>query len=140
MTKVPVRPRPHYIKSSKSRLVVFEHPSTLRTVDQSTPERFEVIDPIHLSILVQLEAVDGVETQLSCLAGGGGREQTSARRRERYVPSCSLNIIIYGLADLEDGIGRFLSQHQMYLQDPIGCEQRLSYRNPISSNLMVRIL
>ena len=130
LTNISVRPRTHYIKSSKSRAVVFEHPATLRTIDQSAQERFEVIDLTHLSILEQLEAVDGVETQLFCLAGGGGREHTPARRRGKYVPSCSLNIIIYGPADLEDGIGQFLAQHQMYLQDPIGCERRVPYKNP----------
>lgn len=130
LTNMPVRPRTNYIESSKSRAVIFEHPETLRTVDGHVKEGFKLINPTHLSILEQLEAAIEVETQLYCLGRAAGREQTTAQRRQRYVPSWSLNIILYGPPTLEDGIGQFLSQHKMYLQDPIGCERRVPYKNP----------
>jgi len=41
-----------------------------------------------------------------------------------------LNIIIYGPPALEEPIGDYLSKRQMYLQDPLGCDQCVSYRNP----------
>ncbi|KAH6714003.1 SNF2 family N-terminal domain-containing protein [Leptodontidium sp. MPI-SDFR-AT-0119] len=95
-------------------------------------EQFEITNPVHVSILEQLEAVHEVGTQLYCQATEGGIPQTSSRRRQRNVPPWSLNVILYGPPSLEveDGIGQFLSQHQMYLQDPIGCERRVPYRNP----------
>jgi SWI/SNF-related matrix-associated actin-dependent regulator of chromatin subfamily A3 len=41
-----------------------------------------------------------------------------------------LNIIIFGPEELEEKIGAYLSKHKMYLQDPIGCDRRVVYRNP----------
>ena len=37
---------------------------------------------------------------------------------------------------VEDVVGRYLSKHRMYLQDPVDCERNVLYRNPhiISTN------
>lgn len=75
-----------------------------------------------------------VQTQLYCHSKlefpseRGVRRET--RRRGQPLQSWFLNVIIFGPAGLEDKIGAYLERHKMYLQDPIGCERCVPYRNP----------
>ncbi|KAH9219297.1 SNF2 family N-terminal domain-containing protein [Leptodontidium sp. 2 PMI_412] len=130
LTNIPVKAGAKYIESRKSKPVVLEHSNILQTIHSDTQERFEITNLIHVSILEQLDAVDVVELQLYCQARQGAVQHTKGRRGQRNVPAWSLNVILYGPPSLEEGIGQFLSQHQLYLQDPIGCERRVPYRNP----------
>ena len=59
-----------------------------------------------------------------------GSTHQNGRRREKSSQSWFLNIIIFGTEDLEEKVGEYLSKRKMYLQDPIGCERCVSYRNP----------
>ncbi|KAI0600378.1 SNF2 family N-terminal domain-containing protein [Biscogniauxia sp. FL1348] len=43
---------------------------------------------------------------------------------------CSLNIIIHGPAGLFEDIGSFFQDHDIFLQDPVGCERNVRYCNP----------
>lgn len=60
----------------------------------------------------------------------GTRRTNTGRRREQLSGTWVLNAIIYGPAALEENIGDYLSTHQMYLQDPLGCDRCVLYRNP----------
>jgi SWI/SNF-related matrix-associated actin-dependent regulator of chromatin subfamily A3 len=58
------------------------------------------------------------------------KKPQKGKRRGKGSQSWSLNIILYGPTALADTIGEFFSGHQIYLQDPLGCERRVLYRNP----------
>jgi len=76
--------------------------------------------------------VEDIDTQLYCHSNtvfqGGNVPQ--GRRRGRPLHSWALNAIIFGTEDLVEVIGELLSKYQMYLQDPVGCERSVLYRNP----------
>jgi SWI/SNF-related matrix-associated actin-dependent regulator of chromatin subfamily A3 len=81
-----------------------------------------------------LENVAEIKTQLYChsklefLPGGSTRQ--NGRRRGKSSQSWFLNIIVYGREGLEEKVGEYLSKRKMYLQDPLGCERCVPYRNP----------
>lgn len=54
----------------------------------------------------------------------------NGRRSGKPSQSWVLNIIIFGREGLEEMVGEYLSMHKMYLQDPLGCERCVPYRNP----------
>ncbi|KAH7308821.1 SNF2 family N-terminal domain-containing protein [Rhexocercosporidium sp. MPI-PUGE-AT-0058] len=130
LANIPVRLGQNYVESSKTNPVVFEQPNILRTLDKHAQQRYEITNPLHVSILEQLESINAVETQLYCQARDGVKDQTKSRRGQKNASLWSLNVILYGPPALEEGIGHFLSQYRTYLQDPIGCERRVPYRNP----------
>jgi hypothetical protein len=43
---------------------------------------------------------------------------------------CRLDMILFGPHSLFDDVGSFFEEHNIFLQDPIGCSQNLLYRNP----------
>jgi len=75
-----------------------------------------------------------INTQLDCYMKIELLPERSARQNGRRSgkPSQSwvLNIIIFGREGLEEMVGEYLSMHKMYLQDPLGCERCVPYRNP----------
>ena len=42
----------------------------------------------------------------------------------------SASIIIYGPMDAHESVGSFFQECELYLQDPIGCDRNVPYRNP----------
>ncbi|KAH6692827.1 SNF2 family N-terminal domain-containing protein [Leptodontidium sp. MPI-SDFR-AT-0119] len=130
LVNIHVRLGRSYVEPSKTKPVVFEQPNILRILDNNSQPGYEITNPVHVSILEQLEAIGAVETQLYCHARDEGTDQTKGRRGQENASSWSLNVILYGPPALEEGIGQFLSQYRTYLQDPIGCDRRVPYRNP----------
>ncbi|KAF8865136.1 hypothetical protein BDZ45DRAFT_580863, partial [Acephala macrosclerotiorum] len=116
---------------SNSVSVVLEDQHTLRCKSPNEDIVFKLEDPIQARILEDIEAVAEVECQLHCNAqvaippDGPGR-----RRRKKEFHPWFLNAILYGPPHFEEPVGDFLSKHQMYLQDPLGCDRRVPYRNP----------
>ena len=75
-----------------------------------------------------------IKTQLYCHSklefSPEGSTRQNGRRRGKPSQSWFLNIIIFGREGLEENVGEYLSKHKMYLQDPLGCERCVPYRNP----------
>lgn len=44
--------------------------------------------------------------------------------------SVPLSVIVYGHIDIYNDIGAFFQSCDMYLQDPVGCDRNVPYRNP----------
>jgi SWI/SNF-related matrix-associated actin-dependent regulator of chromatin subfamily A3 len=114
--------------------VIFESPNILSSGADSDWTVLEIPDPIHSRILCELGAAVEVTTQLYCYLKNGligvERRQTNGRYKGKATQSWYLNAIIYGPKALEETIGGFLSKYQLYLQDPLGCNRSLPYRNP----------
>jgi SWI/SNF-related matrix-associated actin-dependent regulator of chromatin subfamily A3 len=75
-----------------------------------------------------------INTQLDCHSklefSLEGNTQQNGRRSGKPSLSWFLNIIIFGREGLEEKVGEYLSKRKMYLQDPIGCQRGVPYRNP----------
>jgi SWI/SNF-related matrix-associated actin-dependent regulator of chromatin subfamily A3 len=75
-----------------------------------------------------------IKTQLYCHSKlefpPQGAFRQNGRRRGKPSKLWLLNIIIFGREELGEGLGEYLSKHKMYLQDPLGCERSVPYRNP----------
>jgi SWI/SNF-related matrix-associated actin-dependent regulator of chromatin subfamily A3 len=95
---------------------------------------FNIRSAQYLRIICELESVAEITTQLYCHSKlefppeGGSRQ--NGRRRGKPTQSWFLNIILFGGEDLGERLGEYLSKHKMYLQDPLGCERCVPYRNP----------
>jgi SWI/SNF-related matrix-associated actin-dependent regulator of chromatin subfamily A3 len=113
--------------------VIFERPNTLRRT-ASNGTILEIKCSKTAQILSELELAEGISTQLYChtqpVPHHASSAKSNSRRRARAEQSWTLNIIIYGPLALEEPIGDYLSQRQMYLQDPLGCNRCVPYRNP----------
>lgn len=82
-------------------------------------------------ILHTLEEVEGVNLQFYCQpkcgkALGGGKNRKGTVQEPQH-PLCA---IIYGPFRLFDCVGAFVSQCELYLQDPVHCNRNVPYRNP----------
>jgi hypothetical protein len=84
------------------------------------------------NILREVAAADELSTQLYCYSTSPNtphnRRRDSVRRRVSRL--WFANIIIYGPPALEESIGEFFTQRHICLQDPLGCDRRVEYRNP----------
>jgi len=122
------------IPQTKNLSVTFEYPNILRQTTNGEDIYFEIQCSKSAQILFELESAEEVNTQLYCQIQPDfspvSNIKSNNRRKARKVQSWSLNIIIYGPVSLEEPIGEFLSQRQMYLQDPSACDRVVPYRNP----------
>jgi hypothetical protein len=50
--------------------------------------------------------------------------------KSSVVPNASLSVIVYGALDLFESIGDLFEKNDLFLQDPIGCDRAVEYRNP----------
>ncbi|RFU23988.1 hypothetical protein B7463_g12351, partial [Scytalidium lignicola] len=86
-------------------------------------------------ILDELEGVAEIKTQPFChskleFSPQGSTRRNGQRGKRRRSQSWFLNIIIFGTETLGEKVGEYLSKRKMYLQDPLGCERCVPYRNP----------
>lgn len=69
-----------------------------------------------------------VDLQFSCciseMIGQSKKRKTASSSR------ICLSIIIYGAVHLFEDVGAFLQSSGMFLQDPVGCNRNVIYRNP----------
>jgi SWI/SNF-related matrix-associated actin-dependent regulator of chromatin subfamily A3 len=93
---------------------------------------FEISDNAVIKILSELGAAVELSTQLYCYSAPRipPNDKRKGNDRRRIARSWFLNIIIYGPPALEESIGDFFTQQHIYLQDPLGCDRRVVYRNP----------
>ncbi|TVY65597.1 DNA repair protein RAD5A, partial [Lachnellula suecica] len=115
--------------------VTFEAPNTLREISTNNETtKFEIKCPKTAKLLSEFESAEEITTQLYCLRQPTPHQaslsKSNGRGRARIEQSWYLNIIIYGPPSLEEIIGDYLEQRQMYLQDPLGCDRCVPYRNP----------
>ncbi|KAH8749962.1 SNF2 family N-terminal domain-containing protein [Hyaloscypha finlandica] len=114
--------------------VEFQSPKYLPSKLDGGLNTFHIGCPKAIRILCELENVAEVTTQLYChseLEGSlGGGVRHNGRHRGKPLKSWFLNIILFGRVNLEEKLGKYLSNHKMYLQDPRGCERCVPYRNP----------
>jgi SWI/SNF-related matrix-associated actin-dependent regulator of chromatin subfamily A3 len=114
--------------------VEFQSPKYLSSKLDGGLNTFHIGYPKAIRILCELENVAEITTQLYChskLEGSlGGGVHHNGRRRGKPLKSWFLNIILFGRVNLEEKLGKYLSNHKMYLQDPRGCERCVLYRNP----------
>jgi hypothetical protein len=133
LSRITVRlePTPQALESQSSLPVVFQAPNILRYQQKNENLVFEITNQIQARILSELVAAVDIESQLYCYKEAVQTPSSQTRRRRgKELQSWYLNGILYGPFGLEEAIGEFLSKNQMYLQDPLGCEWRVPYRNP----------
>jgi SWI/SNF-related matrix-associated actin-dependent regulator of chromatin subfamily A3 len=120
--------------NSKSIPVVFQSPNKLSSHIGNNSVSFEILCAVTSRILGELESVLDVTTQLYChsklMFPPGSNPRYIGRLREKPSQTWFLNVIIFGTEDLEDTVGEHLSRYGLYLQDPLGCERHVPYRNP----------
>ena len=82
----------------------------------------------HTELMQALLDETSLTVQVTCNFRDGNLEPPKIRR---YLPRpCSLLFIIYGPVCLCDDVGSFFQDHDIYLQDPRGCELEVRYCNP----------
>lgn len=120
--------------NSIRRPVGFRSPNRLFSVLDGGSTTFDIPCSIAARILRELESAMRVKTQLYCHSkvkiSPGGSNRQHGRQREKPLRLWFLNIIIFGPENLGETIGEHLSKDKMYLQDPLGCEVSVPYRNP----------
>ncbi|KAH8590621.1 SNF2 family N-terminal domain-containing protein [Bisporella sp. PMI_857] len=134
LSDIPVKLKCELNPTSGNIPLDFHSPNKLSSKLGSHSTIFEIPCPISSRILSELQSVAEIKTQLSCHSklesSPGSSTNRNSRRRGKPLLSWFLNIIIYGTEDLEEKVGEYLSKHKMYLQDPLGCERCIPYRNP----------
>ncbi|KAF7573486.1 hypothetical protein PtrM4_083910 [Pyrenophora tritici-repentis] len=80
--------------------------------------------------ILQALSADDISIQLSTVLPGNPtyKQGVAAVRNTRDWFPCS--VILYGPDDMFEDIGAFCQECKLYLQDPIGCELNVPYRNP----------
>jgi SWI/SNF-related matrix-associated actin-dependent regulator of chromatin subfamily A3 len=118
--------------NSRNIPVLFQYPNSLISKGAPSYTTFEIASNEESAILAELESAEEITTQLYChpkqdpylLANINGKQ------RGKTLQKWFVNAIIYGDITFEEAVGDFLSKRRMYLQDPIGCDRNVLYRNP----------
>jgi len=90
-----------------------------------------ILDERMVQIFRSLKEQKDLRLQLACILQQG--PSTSPRRAtEVRIPKYSLflSVILYGPLEIFEQVGDCLEKYNIYLQDPIGCDQNVRYRNP----------
>ena len=102
---------------SETREVLSESEDVIGRVDKIVAEIFQV-----------LIETDGVDLQIRCRISS---VLSQARKgKSRLAPKGTLSVIIYGPMDLFDAVGELFEKNGFFLQNPIGCDRIVEYRNP----------
>jgi SWI/SNF-related matrix-associated actin-dependent regulator of chromatin subfamily A3 len=73
------------------------------------------------------ESLISVQILLSFPPAHVARHRRLADKNGLLVP---VSLIVYGPSELSDDVGAFFEACGMFLQDPIGCDRNVQYRNP----------
>jgi len=84
----------------------------------------------HTELMQALLDETSLTVQVTCNFRDGNLEPPKIRRYLPCTRPCSLLFIIYGPVCLCDDVGSFFQDHDIYLQDPRGCELEVRYCNP----------
>lgn len=122
-----------HVSNTHNSAAIFRAPNTITLIGHSSFE-FEIPSPTYIKIITELNELEEIDLQFCCYSRLELPPPAAhLSNKRRYVKSCRvwrLNIIIYGTVALEDTVGRHLSKHRAYLQDPVDCERNVLYRNP----------
>ncbi|KAF7913265.1 hypothetical protein EAE99_010762 [Botrytis elliptica] len=114
--------------------VEFRGPNHLFSGDDKHSTTFDISDFASAKILNDLASVPEIKMQLYCHPkiefGHGGHSRRMIKRSEKLRALWFLNVIIFGPEHFAEKIGEYLSIRKMYLQDTLGCERCVPYRNP----------
>ena len=116
--------------NSNNKPVQFQRPNHLSLTLDSSSITYDIQCSTSAHILGELEKVAEIKTQLYCHLRSPEGSTQNGRRHPKQSRSWFLNIIIFGTEALEEKVGEYLSKRKMYLQDPMGCERCVPYRNP----------
>jgi SNF2 family DNA or RNA helicase len=116
---------------SKQSPLHFESPNTIVSFEEGQRAVSEIACPTSCRIIRELESFAGISTQFYCYSRLElPTSKSNARRKGKPIESWFLNVIIYGIEELASVVGAFLTRHQKYLQDPLGCARNVVYQNP----------
>lgn len=132
LSHIPVKLKNQFSSDSRNLPAVFQIPNIVRSDNTNKTILWEIESYEVSTLLEELGSAEGIESQLYCytdqdthfLATLGGRQKRDKQH------TWFLNVIIYGPAILEEIIGESLSSRKLYLQDPLGCNRNVQYRNP----------
>ncbi|KAF7954691.1 hypothetical protein EAE96_005810 [Botrytis aclada] len=114
--------------------VEFRSPNHLSSGDGHHSTTFDISDFASAQTLNDLASVPEIKMQLYCQSkvqfGHGGQNRRMIKRSEKLHGLWFLNVIIFGPNRFVEKIGEYLSIRKMYLQDTLGCERCVLYRNP----------
>ncbi|CZR69489.1 related to global transactivator [Phialocephala subalpina] len=134
LCNIPTRLSCGLSPNSKNIPVHFHGPSHLSSTFDGRQIDFDILCPLSARIIGEFGGVPELQTQLYCHSklefNTGKGSVRPGRRRGKPSQSWLLNILLFGPSGLEENIGAYLSRYKMYLQDPIGCERNVPYRNP----------
>ncbi|KAF5873287.1 putative snf2 family helicase protein [Botrytis fragariae] len=114
--------------------VEFRSPNRLSSGDDHHSTTFDISGFASAQILNDLASVPEIKTQLYCHSkiefDHGGPSRRMIKRSGKLLGLWFLNVIIFGPHRFVEKIGEYLSIRKMYLQDTLGCERCVPYRNP----------
>jgi SWI/SNF-related matrix-associated actin-dependent regulator of chromatin subfamily A3 len=131
LPSIPVsKPTLHLLGNCSRAIAVSVRGSTILTTG-SDPQQVGSLDNWTSDVLSKLVNQNGIELQ--CRLNTQDFTMSRTRRDGLAKPSkIAITVIVYGPMDLLDAVGDFLVQCELFLQDPVGCDRNVRYRNPQS--------
>ncbi|KAH7355342.1 SNF2 family N-terminal domain-containing protein, partial [Rhexocercosporidium sp. MPI-PUGE-AT-0058] len=126
---IPIDPKMGMSPTTSHPPLIF-HPPNALSQDSDPDIIFSISSPVSSEMVCDLNVVAEIDLQFYYTTS---YEQVSRRKGH---PTWLLYIIIYGPTSIGDSVGQLLSRHRMYLQDPIGCDRVVPYRNPHAIELL----
>jgi hypothetical protein len=103
-------------------------PKASQTLLGSDSRPIGTLSPFATDFLHTLSADEAIELHIQCHPVP--THYTSKRRRKNETSTSPATIVVYGEFELFDDIGTFCEESGIFLQDPIGCDRVVEYRNP----------
>lgn len=113
--------------SPEDRLsIVFSSPSELyiggNLVGNMGDRTSQILQVLSEDPLLDIQIIPAVQNTKQ-----GNRRRIESRQRLEWF---SVSVIIYGPDSLAKDVGQFCQTCDLYLQDPVGCDRNVLYRNP----------
>ena len=107
--------------------------SNKRVVSTSQPQhRIGHLEERIATVLNKLNEQDGIILQCLCRLQRGAMFQGAIKKGKAKKQLTELSVILYGPMTIFDAVGDFLQRCELHLEDPIGCDRNVRYRNPQS--------
>jgi hypothetical protein len=111
-----------------SQTIAVYHNNTSTTVVDGESIPIGTLSQFATDFLSTISTDDAIEIQIQCHP-----IPTQYTRRKRSTTAASTvaaSVIIYGEFELFDEVGIFCDESGIFLQDPVGCDRVVEYRNP----------
>lgn len=115
-------------------------PERQLTASFSPPHTLVIADTFHKGTLNERSAnilqafSDDPLIDVQLILSLTANEHTKRKRHAPHLQRCrvpvSVSVIVYGADSVFDDIGTFCQQADLYLQDPVGADRNVQYRNP----------